>query len=186
MTDPAVYLQQRSLADMGHYRGRLDGVAGPATRAAMDAWLATLGRVLNVGTFEAMAATWGLRYFGAGELLTKGASNARLRLNTDPPSTLWPAIKNAALAADEARHRLGSGILIASAYRSPAYNRAVGGAANSFHVRFRALDLRPVTAGIARLHAILRDLRDEGYPGCAGIGRYATFCHIDDGPTRDF
>lgn len=186
--NPPIYLQQRALAEMGFYQGPQDGIDGPATRAALEAWLASRRPKADAPgqTFETMVAAWKLRHFSAAELLTKGASNGRLQLNTDPPRDLWNNIRDAALAADEARHRLGSGLVIASAYRSPAYNHAVGGASNSYHLRFQALDLRPADGDVARLHRTLRDLRAEGFAGARGIGRYATFCHIDNGPARDW
>jgi uncharacterized protein YcbK (DUF882 family) len=137
-------------------------------------------------TFHETVNGWGLRYFSASEFLYRGSSNATNGLNTDPPAKDWKNIKDAALAADEARHRLGSPISILSAYRSPAYNRAIKGAARSLHVQFRALDLKPIRASVADLHKILVQLRKEGFKGAQGIGRYSTFCHIDNGPTRDW
>jgi len=137
-------------------------------------------------TFHELAASWGLRYFTPVELLTKGGSHSTARPNGTPAKILWGQIREAALAADEARHRLGSPIVIASGYRSVSYNKAVGGSKASYHLQFRALDLRPLRATPAELHAILLDLRKEGFPGARGIGKYNTFCHIDNGPTRDF
>jgi hypothetical protein len=137
-------------------------------------------------TFHELAATWGLRYFSAAELLTKGGSHSAANPNGEPARVLWGNIREAALAADEARHRLGSPILIASGYRSLAYNRAIGGAKGSYHLQFRALDLRPTRAAPEALHAILLQLRKEGFPGAKGIGKYPTFCHTDNGPVRDF
>lgn len=182
MKDPAIYLQQFALAEKGFYRGALDGDNGPITKAAFTAWLASRGG----DDFAAHVNGWGLRHFAAAELLVKGAANARLRLNTDPPRELWDNIRDTAKAADEARERLGSGLIISSAYRSPAYNRAIGGAPKSYHMRFRALDLIPARVSVATLHAVLQDIRDEGFPGCQGIGRYPGFCHIDDGPRRNW
>lgn len=186
MKSPEIYLQQRALQSMGFYRGPLDGIEGRDTTDAFDAWMDTLDNDPVSHSFQDLVASWKLRYFSSAELLTKGASNGRLRLNTDPPRELWLNIKAAAHAADEARHRLGSGITIASAYRSPAYNKAIGGASSSMHMQFRALDLVPVNGNVALLHKILRDLRAEGYQGAQGIGRYPTFCHTDNGPTRDW
>ena len=186
MKDPAIYLQQRALQSMGFYNGSLDGDEGPLTRTAYFEWMATLDEDSEAGTFHDLVKTWNLRHITADELLAKGGSNARLRLNTDPPRNLWPNIKAAALAADEARHRLGSGILITSAYRSPAYNKAIGGESKSYHMQFRALDLIPVNGAVALLHKILKELRQEGFQGAQGIGRYPSFCHTDNGPRRDW
>lgn len=189
MKDPLIYLQQRSLKDMGFYHGPLDGIHGSMTAEALSGWLDTLGAdQINPpsGSFEELVESWGLRHFTASELLAKGASNGRLNLNTDPPKNLWENIKAAAKAADEARQRFGSGIIIASAYRSPAYNKAVGGASASYHMQFRALDLVPTNGDVARLHRILSTLRKEGYTGANGIGKYKSFCHIDNAAIRNW
>jgi lysozyme len=116
-----------------------------------------------------------VRYFDADEVFFRGARDARLQLNTDPPRSLWPSLLAVTKVADEARHRLGKGLRINSAYRNAAYNRAIGGASASIHMRGGALDLSgsPVT-----LHRILTEMRREGlFRG--GIGRYRTFCHVD-------
>jgi uncharacterized protein YcbK (DUF882 family) len=98
-----------------------------------------------------------------------------LQLNTDPPRSLWPSLLAVTKVADEARHRLGKPLRINSAYRSPAYNRAISGAIASIHVRGGALDL---SGSPATLHKILTQMRAEGlFRG--GIGRYKTFTHVD-------
>jgi hypothetical protein len=125
--------------------------------------------------FQRLMDEAGVRYFTAEEVFFRGARDARLQLNTDPPRSLWPSLLAVTRVADEARHRLGKPLKINSAYRSPAYNRAIGGASASIHVRGGALDLSgsPVT-----LRRILREMRDEGlFKG--GIGRYPTFTHVD-------
>jgi hypothetical protein len=125
--------------------------------------------------FQKLLDEAGVRYFDADEVFFRGARDARLQLNTDPPRALWPSLLAVVRVADEARHRLGKAVKINSAYRSPAYNRAISGASKSIHVLGGALDLSgsPVT-----LRRILREMRDEGlFKG--GIGRYPTFTHVD-------
>lgn len=68
-------------------------------------------------------------------------------------------------------------ITILSAYRSPAHNKAIGGAKNSQHLQGRALDLRPPAGmSLSLFYAICRGQ----LPG--GIGRYQTFVHVDTRP----
>jgi hypothetical protein len=125
--------------------------------------------------FQKLLDEAGVRYFDADEVFFRGARDARLQLNTDPPRSLWPSLLAVTRVADEARHRLGKPLRINSAYRNAAYNRAIGGAPASIHMRGGALDLSgsPVT-----LRRILREMRDEGlFKG--GIGRYPTFTHVD-------
>lgn len=83
--------------------------------------------------------------------------------------------------SEQIAQALGETITITSAYRSPEYNRQVGGATNSMHIRGLALDVvqsgrtnedraRFVEAAVAR--------------GIQGIGIYNTFTHIDLGSKR--
>jgi len=117
-----------------------------------------------------------IKYFNANEVFFKGASDARLKLNTEPPKELWNNMWKTIEVADKARHKLGKPLKIASAYRSPKYNKAVGGAPKSHHVRFNALDLR--TSSPVTLHKILKEMRARGeFKG--GIGLYKTFVHLD-------
>jgi hypothetical protein len=125
--------------------------------------------------FQKLLDEHGVRYFDADEVFFRGARDARLQLNTDPPRSLWPSLLAVTKVADEARHRLGKPLRINSAYRSPAYNRAISGASASIHVRGGALDL---SGSPATLHRILKEMRAEGlFRG--GIGRYKTFTHVD-------
>jgi hypothetical protein len=125
--------------------------------------------------FQKLLDDAGVRYFTADEVFYRGARDAKLQLNTDPPRSLWPSLLAVTKVADEARHRLCKPLRINSAYRSPAYNRAISGASASIHVRGGALDL---SGSPATLHKILTQMRAEGlFRG--GIGRYKTFCHVD-------
>lgn len=125
--------------------------------------------------FQQLLDQHGVRYFTADEVFFRGARDARLQLNTDPPRALWPSLLAVVKVADEARHRLGRPLRINSAYRSPAYNRAISGSSGSIHMKGGALDL---SGSPATLHRILTQMRREGlFRG--GIGKYRTFCHVD-------
>ena len=125
--------------------------------------------------FQKLLDEAGVRYFDADEVFYRGARDARLQLNTDPPRSLWPSLLAVTKVADEARHRLGKGLRINSGYRNAAYNRAIGGASASIHMRGGALDL---SGSPATLHKILTQMRREGlFRG--GIGKYRTFVHVD-------
>ena len=95
-----------------------------------------------------------------------------------PPS---PISSPTALALDAARHDLGSPVVVNSAWRSDRYNRAVGGAPQSFHKTFLAADTAPANpALLGRYYRILRGLRDGG-EWRGGLGGYKTFVHVDTG-----
>lgn len=74
-------------------------------------------------------------------------------------------------------------ITILSAYRTPAWNKHVGGARNSQHVEGRALDLRPPKG--VKLQKFYNDIRANVKEfGIHGIGLYPTFVHVDIRPTK--
>ena len=73
-------------------------------------------------------------------------------------------------------------ITILSAYRTPEWNRKIGGARNSQHVLGRALDLRSPSG--VKLEQFFTDIHtnvDEF--GIRGLGLYPTFIHIDCRPS---
>ena len=126
--------------------------------------------------FQRLLDKWGVKHFTAREFFYRGASDERLRLNTDPPAELWPNMEDTAKAMEEARKRLKAPIRISSAYRSPAYNKRIGGVPNSMHVEFNACDL--VTERPAKLYLVLLEMRREGlFRG--GLGLYRSFVHVD-------
>jgi hypothetical protein len=125
--------------------------------------------------FQRLLDKHGVRYFTADEVFFRGARDAKLQLNTDPPRGLWPSLLAVVKVADEARHRLGKPLRITSAFRNVAYNKAIQGAAGSWHTQGCALDL---SGSPATVHRILTEMRREGFFR-GGIGRYKTFTHVD-------
>jgi len=88
------------------------------------------------------------------------------------------------------RDEFGYPIRVNSGYRSKDHNRAVGGAANSQHVKARAADLVPSSGDfedLQRLIAVIMDLIEAGKIPNGGVGVYGTFVHYDirvSGPAR--
>ena len=63
------------------------------------------------------------------------------------------------------RELLGKPIIITSGYRSPELNKAVGGVANSNHLKAEAVDLQPKGAKVSELRNIfLSFLEDHNLP----------------------
>lgn len=95
----------------------------------------------------------------------------------------WRGTRAVTLAAafEALRAAVGLPLVVLSAYRTPAYNAAVGGSPQSQHVEGRALDLAP-PKGWTPLHlaAVARDI-----PEIVGVGFYPTrgFVHIDVRPS---
>lgn len=97
-----------------------------------------------------------------------------------PYPAQWRTSRAALLArAFEAlRRTIGQPLIVLSGYRTPEWNRRVGGAPQSQHVQGRALDLRPPSGWtVLEFAAVARDIEDV-----QGIGLYPTFLHLDVRP----
>lgn len=124
-----------------------------------------------------------LQHFRPKELLMRGASHSNRQsraygLNAEPPRELWNNILPTIRTLDILRTELGAPIRIISAYRTPAYNRAIGGAPRSHHTEFRAIDF---TCDWGRPDKWVQELLEMRHSGefTGGIGKYSTFIHID-------
>ena len=78
---------------------------------------------------------------------------------------------------------LGRPITLNSAYRSPAYNRQIGGARNSMHVQRKAADVQWATSNVQARIDIIQKAIDAGF---SGIGTYNNFMHVDIGAKRQW
>lgn len=141
-------------------------------------------RWADQAAFEAFIATLGLRHFSASEFLVLGGGHVTpghkgFGKNTPPPRPLWPNIANTARVIDELRARIGTPIRITNAYRSSAYNAAVGGKPGSLHMKFNALDFQVPGMSTSDYAAVLRQMRDGDQFFAGGIGLYNTFVHVD-------
>lgn len=78
------------------------------------------------------------------------------------------------------RDALGKPLIVTSAYRTPEHNKAVGGAADSQHLKGAAFDIQLANHEPAYLEQVARRV------GFTGIGRYPAngFIHVDTGPAR--
>lgn len=77
------------------------------------------------------------------------------------------------------RDNVQAPITINSGYRSPARNKAVGGAPKSQHLEGKAADI--VVSGLSpnRVADIIEGLIRAGLMKNGGLGRYNTFIHYD-------
>lgn len=73
----------------------------------------------------------------------------------------------------------GRRIVINSGYRSPAYNRSVGGATNSMHVQGRACDFNIQGIRPSAVRAKIEELIRSGQMQQGGLGAYNGFTHYD-------
>ena len=131
------------------------------------------------GKLSGLIKAAAIQHFTAAEVLTLGASHACNGLNTLPPLSIVHQIMPTLVVVDSLRAHLKTPVIILSGYRSAAYNKAVGGARASMHREFRALDIQATHHTAEHIWSILRRWRSDGlWKG--GLGRYATFVHIDD------
>ena len=76
------------------------------------------------------------------------------------------------------RDHFGAPITINSAYRTPEYNKKIGGSTYSQHQYGKAADV--VVKGVKP--SDVAAYAEQLMPSYGGVGRYATFTHVD---TRD-
>jgi len=84
---------------------------------------------------------------------------------------------------DVLREHLGHPITINSGYRSPDYNKSIGGAQKSQHLTASAADIRlNVTTSIVQ--KAIKQLMEDGKMKKGGLGIYSNFTHYDIGKER--
>ena len=80
------------------------------------------------------------------------------------------------------RDRLGMPLIVHSAYRSPDYNRKVGGAKHSMHLQGAAFDISMVNHDPTSFEAAARAVGFTGF----GFYPHQNFMHIDIGRARQW
>ena len=131
-------------------------------------------------TFSEWFAAQKFRHFGAGEFTSYFARERNGVKNSTPPKRLWKNIVPTLRIVDELRESFGKPCRILSSYRSPDYNRAVGGAPLSQHKEFTALDITVDGVSPQRVYDRLLEWRKAGkFTGGLGFYPSAGFVHID-------
>lgn len=113
--------------------------------------------------------SWRWKNFSPAEMACRGSGS--LRINEEALDKLQAL-----------RDRLGKPLIVRSAYRSPAHNRAVGGAPRSKHMDGTAFDIAMANHDPVAFEAAARAV------GFLGFGYYprSGFMHIDLGPARQW
>jgi hypothetical protein len=114
-------------------------------------------------------SAWRWKNFSPAEIACRGSGS--LRMNEEALDKLQAL-----------RDRLGKPLIVRSAYRSPAHNRAVGGAPRSKHMDGTAFDIAMANHDPVAFKAAARAV------GFLGFGYYprSGFMHIDLGPARQW
>lgn len=124
-----------------------------------------------------------MMHFTADEVLYLGASNddatsEAYQLNELPPVYLWCNIIDTVLLLDALRTHFKVPVVILNGFRSKDYNNKIGGAKNSLHKEFCALDFYVTGIETMVVAQKLKEWRIEGkFKG--GIGTYNSFIHLD-------
>jgi N-acetylmuramoyl-L-alanine amidase len=131
-------------------------------------------------SFNDWFAAQGFRHFTADEFTSYFDRERKGVKNSAPPRSLWKNIVPSLRIVDELRESFGKPCRILSSYRSPAYNKAVGGAPLSQHKEFTALDIAFDGVTLERVYERLIAWRKAGkFVGGLGLYPSSGFVHID-------
>jgi hypothetical protein len=101
----------------------------------------------------------------------------------DIPDELLKNIFSTVKILQDLRTQYGKPIYLNSTYRSPDYNKAVGGALNSMHLQFNAIDFTVKNhSDLETLYNVLDNwdrLHKYYTKKMFGLGKYKTFIHFD-------
>ncbi len=77
------------------------------------------------------------------------------------------------------REHFGKPIVVISGYRSPEYNKKIGGVKRSTHMKAMAADI--VISGVDSVEVwrVVKDMIADGTIHKGGVGLYETFVHYD-------
>lgn len=78
------------------------------------------------------------------------------------------------------RTKFGKPVVVTSGYRTPSYNRKIGGAKFSQHMYGRAADI--VVEDVKP--EVVYNFLCESFPNSCGFGLYASFVHVDCRATK--
>jgi uncharacterized protein YcbK (DUF882 family) len=113
--------------------------------------------------------------------LSKNFKKSEFKCNdgSEVPDDLMDNVRELVENLQIIRDTIGKPIRIISGYRSPKYNRRIGGARKSQHMKAKAADM--VIRGMkpVEVHRIVTGLIKEGKIKKGGVGLYKYFVHYD-------
>ncbi len=136
-----------------------------------------------MSTFSDWFESQEFKHFSPREFESYFAAQRKGVKNSQPPKRLWKSIVPTLRIVDQIRESFGKPCRILSSYRSPDYNKAVGGASMSQHMEFTALDIAIDGVPARLVYERLLQWRKEG-KFIGGLGYYPSsgFVHIDTRP----
>ena len=103
----------------------------------------------------------------------------RCKDGTDVPDELLENVEELAKNLQVLREKIGKPIIVISGYRSPKYNRRIGGARKSQHMKAKAADIIVPGMEPDEVREVILGLIKEGKMKRGGVGRYTRFTHYD-------
>jgi uncharacterized protein YcbK (DUF882 family) len=103
----------------------------------------------------------------------------KCRDGTDVPEEYMANVQKLVENLQVLRDVIGKPIRVISGYRSPKYNRRIGGARRSQHMLAKAADIKIKGMDPKEVKTIIEDLIAQGKMHKGGIGLYKTFTHYD-------
>lgn len=100
---------------------------------------------------------------------------------TDVPDELFPNLQRLIEVLDPIRIRWGMPLHVVSGYRTPAWNKRVGGALESTHMTCEGVDIRPSRVfDTKELHDLILHVYNGGeLQLLGGLGEYKGWVHVD-------
>ncbi|MFR7473765.1 MAG: D-Ala-D-Ala carboxypeptidase family metallohydrolase [Christensenellales bacterium] len=175
---------QNELNARGFQAGTADGISGSKTQAAVKA-LQKAGGIAADGIVG--PDTWAALYAGTpgGAQPASAhfkASEFKCHDGTEVPAKFYANLQKLMALLEQIRTACGGrAVIINSGYRTAAYNKKVGGAPLSQHLLAKAADIRVEGMTAKQVYDIANRLNPNG-----GVGKYASFTHVDvrDGRAR--
>ena len=106
-------------------------------------------------------------------------SEFRCKDGSDVPEELLANVRKLAKNLQVIREHIGKPIKVISGYRSPSYNRRIGGARRSQHMLATAADIKVAGMSPSEVKAVIVGLIKSGKIDSGGVGLYKTFTHYD-------
>ncbi len=115
---------------------------------------------------EQLTTNWNIREFACHD-------------GTGVPYNLLDNARELAENLQVLRDHIGKPIHCISGYRNPTYNKRIGGAKRSYHMKAMAADIKVKGMTPTEVKAVIVELMNEGKMKAGGIGVYRTFTHVD-------
>ena len=106
-------------------------------------------------------------------------SEFKCRDGTDVPDDLMNNVRELVENLQIIRDNIEKPMHIISGYRTPKYNRKIGGARKSQHMKAKAADIVVKSLKPKELREIIIGLIKEGKIKKGGVGLYRSFVHYD-------